>query len=145
MLFNTTYHVKDDLLLIDELVGKAFSFFESMKMGGVGSKRFIIEGASQNFKNVLKTFSEINYSNIELRPKGIIVHFTQQLNRYAWAIPYYKLTVYSTETFSIYSDSASLKFKKNKLYASNKDFIKKMLDRKSLYLKKINFYDRSGT
>ena len=142
MLFNTTYHEKDDVKLMNDLVGKAFSFFESIKMGGTGSKRFIIDSASQNFNDVLKTLSELNYSNIELRPKGVIVHFTQQLNRYAWVIPYYKLTIYSTETFSIHSDGGFLKLKKNKLYKSNKKFINKMLDYKSSYLKTINFYDR---
>ena len=142
MLFNTTYHDKDDVKMMNDLVGKAFSILEAIKMGGVGSKRFIVESASQNFISVLRTLSEINYSNIELRPTGIIVHFTQQLNRYAWVIPYYKLKIYSTDTLNIHSDGGYLKLKKNKLYQANKSFINKMLDLKSIYHKNINFYDR---
>ena len=140
-LFNTTYHDNDDIKLMDELVGKPFSFITAIQMGGVGSKRLMIANASPEFNDVLKSISDINYANIALRPQGIIVHFTQQLKRYAWVVPYYKLVIYNTATFSMYSDHVFLRFVKNKQYQENKGFIKKMMQQKITYTTKNNTYE----
>lgn len=142
ILFNTTRTEKDDTVLINEIVGKPFSFFEGIKMGGVGSGRFIIESASEAFDNVLKTPSDINYLNIELRPMGIILHFTQQLKRFAWVVPYRKLVIYNTKTFGLYSDNIFFKLRKNQLFKSNMSFIDKMLNNRIKYLTKYSFYER---
>ncbi|MFD0963979.1 hypothetical protein [Pseudofulvibacter geojedonensis] len=142
ILFNTTRTEEDDTLLINELVGKPFSFFEAIKMGGVGSGRFIIESASRGFYSVLKTPSDLNYLNIELRPMGVILHFTQQLKRYAWVIPYRKLVIYNTKTFGLHSDNIFLELRKNQLFKSNMPFIEKMLSMRLKYLNKYKFYDR---
>jgi len=141
ILFNTTRTEEDDKVLINELVGKPFSFFEAIKIGGVGSGRFIIESASKGFYSVLKTPSDLNYLNIELRPMGIILHFTQQLNRYAWVIPYRKLVIYNTKTFGLHSDNIFLELRKNQLFKSNKPFIEKMLNMRLKFLKKYDLYD----
>jgi hypothetical protein len=82
----------------------------------------------------------INYANIELRPKGIIIHFTNRLDRYSWIIPFYRLVIYSTQTFSIHSNGNCIQFKKNKNYQDNKKFIHKMTDFKNNYLK-LGYYD----
>ena len=140
-LFNTTYHDNDDIKLMDELVGKPFSFVTAIQMGGVGSKRLMIANASPEFNDVLKSISDINYANIALRPQGIIVHFTQQLKRYAWVVPYYKLVIYNTATFSVYSDHVFLRFAKNKQHQENKGFIKKMMQQKITYTTKNNTYE----
>ena len=71
MIFNTTHTNKEAKATINDLVGDSYSFFESIKMKGVGSKRMVIEDVSIGFKNILNSVADINYGNIEIRKKGI--------------------------------------------------------------------------
>ena len=103
-------------------------------MRGVGSSRIMIEELSPKLQPENMQSVAINYANIELRPKGIIVHFTNRLDRYSWIIPYYRLVIYSTQTFSIHSNGSYIQFKKNKNYQNNKKFIHKMTDFKNSHL-----------
>ena len=140
MLFNTTYKNEDYLTESKRLVGKAFSFFEKIKTGSIGSSRLVIQEFSQKLQPKNRIASEINYANIELRPKGIIVHFTNRLERYAWVIPYYRLVTYNTQTFSIHAEGNFIKCVKNKNYRNNKKFIDKMIDIKNSILN-LEYYD----
>ena len=134
MIFNTSYINKDYTKESTQIVGKAFSFFEKIKMRGVGSSRFMIEELSPKLQPENMQSVAINYANIELRPKGIIVHFTNRLDRYSWIIPYYRLVIYSNQTFSMHSNGNYIQFKKNKNYQNNKKFIHKMTDFKNSHL-----------
>ena len=140
MIFNTSYINKDYTKESTQIVGKAFSFFEKIKMRGIGSSRFMIEELSPKLQPENMQSVAINYANIELRPKGIIVHFTNRLDRYSWIIPYYRLVIYSNQTFSMHSNGNYIQFKKNKNYQNNKKFIHKMTDFKNNYLK-LGYYD----
>jgi hypothetical protein len=74
----------------------------------------------------------INQCNIELRPRGLIVHFRSLLETYGLVIPYFKLKVYKgkAEEYSIYMDKHFIK-----VLADNKSihqFFKKVADEKIL-------------
>ena len=58
MIYNRTYSDNDTENEINNLIGKSFSFLKILKLGGVGSSRFIIESASEKFLNSLKDFIE---------------------------------------------------------------------------------------
>ncbi|MCL5129391.1 MULTISPECIES: hypothetical protein [unclassified Algibacter] len=140
MLFNTT-HTNDAFVKESEnIVGKSFSFLEKIKMRGIGSSRFMIEELSQKLQPKNLQDLAINYANIELRPKGIIIHFTNRLDRYSWIIPYYRLVTYSTKTYTIHANGHFIKFKKNKNYIDNKKFTDKMINLKISFLK-LDYYD----
>lgn len=140
MLFNTSYTNKDYIKESIHIVGKAFPFFEKIKMRGIGSSRLIIEELSPKLQPKHMLSLATNYANIELRPKGIIIHFANRLDRYSWIIPYYRLVVYSAQTFSIHSNGNFIQFRKNKNYLDNKKFIHKMIDFKNSFLK-LGYYD----
>ncbi|WP_159020599.1 hypothetical protein [Algibacter sp. L3A6] len=140
MLFNTTQINDAFVKESDNLVGKTFSFLEKIKMGGIGSSRFMIEEISEKLQPKNLQTLATNYANIELRPKGIIVHFTNRLDRYSWIIPYYRLVTYSTKTYTIHANGHFIKFKKNKNYDDNKKFIDKMINLKISFLK-LDYYD----
>ena len=140
MLFNTSYTNKDYNKESIDALGKAFSFFEKVRRGGVGSSRLVIKELSIKLQPKDMQSSDINYANIELRPKGIIIHFTSKLDRYSWIIPYYRLVTYSTETFSVHSNGNFIQFMKNKNYQDNKKFIAKMIDLKNNFLN-LSYYD----
>ena len=131
MIFNTTHNNQD----YDEksvlLVGKRFSLLERLKQGGIGSSRLMIEKTSEKLNLGKLRFSEINYGSIELRPKGVIVHYTGKLERFSWIIPYYRLVIYDAQFFSIHAEGNFIQFLKNRNYKENKRFIERMIRHKN--------------
>ncbi len=127
MIFDTTHINKEAKELTNDLVGLPFSFLKSLKMGGIGSKRMIIEETSQNLFQYINKISDINYANIELRPNGIIVLLNKGLYNFNWIIPYRQLVIYKTDRLSIHAQGSYICFKNNKLYKENKKFITKMI------------------
>ncbi len=141
MILDTTHTNKEKDELINDLVGKSYSFLQSIRLGGTGSKRMIVDQVSPGFFKVLNTVSDLNYGNIEIREKGIVVHLTKGLKSFSWAIPYYQLHIYSTKGYSIHAQGNFVRFKKDKLFKENKKFIDKLLDKKIENEKEYDFYD----
>jgi hypothetical protein len=140
MIFNTTHTNKEADALINDLIGKSYSFFEAIKMKGVGSKRMMVTNVSEGFRNIINTVSDINYGNIEIRQKGILVHINKGLKNYSWAIPFYQLHTYKTDGYSIYAQGNFVRFTNNKLVKENKKFIDKLSDLKIENDKNYDFY-----
>ena len=128
MIFNTTLKNKDATATMNDLLGKPYSFVKAIKLGGVGSKRMIIDAVSPGFLKLINAVSVINYGNIELRQKGIVIHINKGLKNFSWAIPYYQLHTYKTEGFSIHAQGNFVRFKSNKLLKENKNFIDKIIN-----------------
>lgn len=141
MIFNTTYANPDYIIHSNELLGKSYSFYERIQMRGVGSGRFVIAEISEKLNSNKEKFSELNYANMELRPRGIIVHYTQKQERFSWCIPFHKLVIYNTNLLSIHAEGNYLKFFKNNHYKSHKKFLEKMNKYRIEYLD-IEYYDR---
>ena len=140
MVFDTTYKNKDYNQQSTSLVGKPFSFIEKIRQGGIGSGRLIINSKSPKLDLGKLKFEEIDYGNIELRPKGIVVHYTRGLERFSWVIPYYRLVIYNSQFFSIHANGNFIQFLKNKNYRDNKKFIDKMNCTKNDHLN-LSYYD----
>ena len=141
MIFNTTYKNKDATTTINDLIGKPYTFFEAIKKKGIGSKRMIVEDVSLGFKRILNSVADLNYANIEIRDKGILVHITKGHQNFSWAIPFYQLHLYKTNGFSIHAQGNFIRFKQNKLLKENKNFLDKLLDLKIENEKNYEFYD----
>ena len=127
MLFNTTHTNNEAKEFINDCLGHPFTFFQSLKMGGTGSKRMIIEEVSNNLNDLLNKVSDLNYGNIELRPSGILVRINKGLENFAWAIPYRQLVIYKTYGLSIHAHGKFIRFRDNKTFKENKNFFKKMI------------------
>ena len=139
MIFNTTLKNKDATATMNDLLGKPYSFVKAIKLGGVGSKRMIIDAVSPGFLKLINAVSDINYGNIELREKGIVIHINKGLKNFSWAIPYYQLHTYKTEGFSIHAQGNFVRFKSNKLLKENKNFIDKIINCKTENNKQYDF------
>ena len=133
MILETTHSNKNNIELINDLVGKSFKLLERIKLKGIGSKRMIIQAVSPNLNNYLNTVADVNYANIELRPGGILIRINKGLQNFTWAIPYYQLVVYKTNGSSIHAQGRFINFKNNILLKENKGFLKKMMDLKIKY------------
>src|SRR5210317_1314144 len=135
MLLNTTYKNEEHKLIMQDLVGKSFSLKKKLMLRGVGSGRMVIDEASPKLEQTLLNGPDLNYANIELRPKGILVRITRRLDNFTWAIPYYQLYTYMTSGLSIHGQGEFLQFKNDRFLKNNKEFIKKMLDIKVVFTK----------
>ncbi len=135
MILNTTYTNKDNDEIINDLVGYPYSFFKKLKMKGIGSGRMIIDEVSPKLERAVLNGPDLNYANIELRPKGILVRITRRLDNFTWIIPYYQLYTYMTNGFSIHGQGEFLHFRNDRFLKDNKSFIKKMLNLKVIFTK----------
>lgn len=139
MILDSTHPNKEHKQIINDLIGKSFSFIEAIKMGGVGSKRMIIEEASPNMKQYLNQVSDINYANIEMRTDGVVVYINKGLKNFTWIIPYYQLVIYKTNGTSIHAQGKYIHFKNNMTFKENKSFFNKLLNAKVNYDERFNF------
>ena len=88
MLRNISYNDHKLKEEISKIIGKPFSFFERIKMNGIGSSSLRIQGSNSEIENLLNLDNNDNRCNIEIRKKGIIVRFRALLETYALIIPF---------------------------------------------------------
>lgn len=115
---------------MDDFVGRPYSFWDSLKRGGVGSKRMIVKSLSPNLNFILNNNSDINYANIELRKKGILIRITKGLKNFTWAIPFYQLVFYKTDFTSIHAQGRFIQFNNSITLSENKRFFENLMNEK---------------
>jgi len=135
MIINTTHIDKEKKKIINDLSGEALSLWESLFLKHKGSHRMIIDLMSDEFKIHIKTTNNLLYANIEIRKKGIIIRVPFNNETISWIIPYHKLNIYNSKRFSIHADGNFLKFRKDKYYEINKEFIRSIINEKIIYSK----------
>ena len=133
MILNTTHHKAEHKQIIDDLIGSPFSLVQKLKLGGIGSKRMIIDEVSPNMRSMMNIVSDINYANIELRPKGVLIMINKGLKNFTWIIPYYQLVIYKVNGSSIHAQGRFIHFRNSKTFRENKKFFDKLLDGKVKY------------
>ena len=138
MIYNSTYNNIEKEIETNNLVGKKYNLIKSIRLGGIGSKRLIVEDLGVNFKKLIQQKTDLIYSNVELRDKGIIVYVVDGQKRFTWVIPFYKLVIYKSPTFSIHSDGNFIRYSNKLNQKQNLLFFKKILDHKYNFNKQNN-------
>ena len=138
MIYNSTYNDIEKEVETNNLVGKKYNLIKSIRLGGIGSKRLIVEDLGVNFKKLIQQKTDLIYSNVELRDKGIIVYVVDGQKRFTWVIPFYKLVIYKSPTFSIHSDGNFIRYSNKLNQKQNLLFFKKILDHKYNFNKQNN-------
>ena len=132
-IYNISYKDKETDKLINEEMGNAFSLIKKLQLGGIGSRRLIIEHFSKNMSHLKLKVSGLQYANIEIRPKGIIIHINQGIYTYAWTIPFFRLSMYNGDFFTIHGNGDYIQFNKEKSWKENRNFLQKLIHLKSKY------------
>ena len=114
-LYNLSYSDKETDKLINDEMGKPYSLIKKIKLKGMGSRRMIIEHFSDDMKHLTLKVSGIQYANIELRPKGLIVHINQGIYTYAWTVPFFRLSIYNGDYFTVHGNGNFIQFNKEKV------------------------------
>jgi hypothetical protein len=133
MVLNTTHFNKEHKQIINDLVGAPYSFMQKLRMSGVGSKRMIVDEVSPNMQSMMNTVSDLNYANIELRPKGILIMINKGLKNFTWIIPFYQLVIYKSNGSSIHAQGKYIHFRNNRTFKENKKFFDRLMDEKVKY------------
>jgi len=139
MILDTSHKNKDISLLINDLVGRPFSFIKTIKMKGTVSKKMIINEVSPNMKSYLNPPYDATYANIELRPLGILIKIIKGLSNYTWVIPYYQLVIYKNNHNSVFAQGRFIHFGMNRNFEENISFFDKLLHLKEKYGAKYDF------
>lgn len=80
-------------------------------MGGIGSSRLVISDISEEYRKYLNAEHYISNANIELRPKGILLHFRHKLQVYSWVMPYKTLNIEGDGELKLSSNGKFIQFK----------------------------------
>jgi len=126
MLFDTSYSDKKITKAIDSAVGKPYSFKARWKLGGIGSKRMVIKSISEEYQKHLKSDIYETKANIELRPKGLIIHFRDKLQTMTWVVPFIGIKIQSENDLEITSQGKFIQFDKESI---DKKFVEKVINR----------------
>ena len=130
-LYNITYKNKENEKLINQEMGNAYSIINKLKLGGIGSRRMIIEHFSENMNHLKLKVSGLQYGNIEIRPSGIILHINQGIYTYAWTIPFFHLNIYNGDYFTIHGAGEFIQFNREKSWKENRKFLNKLVHLKA--------------
>lgn len=131
MILDTTLLTDDIVRKINAVVGKSYPVIKRLKMGGTGSRRMELVSASPQFAHYLADTADTVYANIELREKGILLHFKKYQTRYSWLIPYHQLVIFKSDTFSVHAQGINMRFDAEKMDELNSRFVARLLEIKS--------------
>lgn len=90
-VFDTTHNIQKITDAINDLMGMPIPFFKRFRQGGIGSRRMVIDECSKGLTPYVNANHYLTYSNIELRPNGIMVHIHKSLDNFAWCLLYQEL------------------------------------------------------
>lgn len=82
----------------------------------------IVKQLSPNLSFISNSISDLNYANIELRKKGILIRINKGLKNFTWAIPFYQLVFYKTDFTSIHAQGRFIHFENSKTFKENNRF-----------------------
>lgn len=132
MLLQVSYYSKQKERQIKELVGEPFGLIHRIKNRGIGSQKFTVRSANAQILDLYAHQSGEIFTNIELRPKGIILWFRSRIDVYALMMPYYKLSVYNNAGYlNVYADTWKVILKPAHNQPLNMSFVTKLLSQKN--------------
>lgn len=116
------------------MVGPPITLTERLRKGAIGSHRMIVDEYSEVFKTIFDRSPRLIYTNLELRPNGVLFHFNIKYARYTWIIPYRNLTFFNSDIISFHSGEDHIRIRRDQNLEMNHKILKKILKRKADFL-----------
>jgi hypothetical protein len=139
MIYSVVRLTKEEKKEIDEWVGTPYGLWYRIKQMGIGSAKMLVAEYSQHFNEYFSFVQGVKSVNVELRPKGIILHFKKRVDHYIWVIPYHMLTMYQTSRLSFYAGGHKLSVFKQYLGISHVKFFNRIRNQKAAYLAQFDY------
>ena len=67
MIYNSTYTDIEKDIETENLVGKKYNLIKSIRLGGIGSKRLIVDELGINFKKLIQQKNDISHRGIAVK------------------------------------------------------------------------------
>ena len=133
MLIRYSYFDKKIYAEVKRLVGSPYSLWKRLNMKGNGSQRLTLISANDEINDIIHTSNgSEHYINIELRPKGLIIHIRVKLDNWALILPYYTLSTFVQDgQLNIYSGKWKLRLSGYRGATIERKFIYKIVDLKA--------------
>ena len=97
LFYRYSYRTKETEETLNTLLGKPYGLVRSLKMGGTGSQRFDVVEINKEIADIIASSSNPPYINLEMRPKGLMLHLKVRLDNWVLALPYHLLSLYSSD------------------------------------------------
>lgn len=134
MLVNVSYNNPEVTKKINAMVGEPFGIIERFKRKGIGSRRGVIVEASLQIEREFHGTGNVRYCTIELRPKGILIHFRKRLEAMAWVVPFHQLSIFQNgDNFSLHAAGEFVRIGKFNSQSPDFGFLKKIGNQKHHY------------
>ena len=135
MIYNVTRTNKNTDREVDNLLGKRFGLLHKLRNGSIGSEPFIITDCSAEFGIDILSNDYDRKCNIELRPKGIIMHYRKKSSSFILPIAFSDLTIsYTREKLLIHDRRLNVSLKPRVRPKKDSAFVQKMIANQSVYL-----------
>lgn len=135
MIYNVTRTNKNTEREVDNLLGKRFGLLHKLRNGSIGSEPFIITDCSAEFGIDILSNDYDRKCNIELRPKGIILHYRKKSSSFIWPIAFSDLTIsYAREKLLLRDRRLNVSLKPRVRPKKDSAFVQKMIANQSVYL-----------
>lgn len=110
-------------------IGEAYDVWELVKMPPVRSGNLIIhemhvEGLAFNAAN-----ANLWHCNIEIRKKGVDIHFRNGDGHFSWVVPFYRLSMFHSEHLTIHSNGFFVRLKNG--YTLKSNFFQLLISKKN--------------
>lgn len=129
VIVDLTYKNRNIENQVNKLVGRPYSFWERIKMRGIGSNRLNIIEASDEIANLLNRTNTTARTNIELRPEGIIIGIASGYQNFAWVIPFTALKIHRyPKQLSVYAGDYFVLLEAPVGSCIDKGFLSKLLE-----------------
>ncbi len=92
-VFDTTHNIKKIIDAINDYLGMPIPFLQRFKRGGIGSRRMVVDDLSPALEPYINARHYLTYSNLELRPQGVMVHIHKTLDTFSWCVLYEDITL----------------------------------------------------
>lgn len=127
MIREVTQNLRNVRAEINKYVGQAFSFFEKIKEGRIGSQGFDIYAFSDQFAKYFESDNTTHRCNIELRKNGILIGFRYGYRSYVWGIPFSKISFdYNDDDLTVSDGHLWLKVTPSYQASLDRRFLKKI-------------------
>lgn len=130
MILLANRNTKKFIETIDNFVGDRYTLIERIKMNGIGSGQLKVIAFSENLKDCFSDNHDIKFVIIELRKNGIIIYIRNYINNYVWLVPFYQLSIFKSDYYSIHANGTFIKIDLSSIKGNNATFIKKLQEKK---------------
>jgi hypothetical protein len=127
MILAANRNSKEFISSVRGVVGERYSFLQRLRMGGVGSSQMVVKEYSVDLSKCFGSNQDRKFVILELCEKGMIVYIKNHINDYVWLVPYYQLSIFKSDFYSVHSGGNYIKIGlESLLNKNNLEFLKKL-------------------